>query len=80
MRDEALARAIAAVGSVAALASAIGVKHQAVSAWERCPAERAKDVEKATGVPRHELRPDLWEPVPDNRQQFTPTKGKHQTT
>lgn len=62
MRDEPLSKAIAAAGSVAALALKIGVTPQAVSAWDRVPAERAKDVEVATGVPRYELRPDLWDP------------------
>ncbi|HXJ61928.1 MAG TPA: Cro/CI family transcriptional regulator [Verrucomicrobiae bacterium] len=61
MRDEPLAKAIQVVGSIAALAAKIGVKPQAVSAWDRVPAERAKAVEAATGVPRHELRPDLWD-------------------
>lgn len=33
---------------------------QAVSQWDRVPAERALDVERVTGVPRHELRPDIY--------------------
>lgn len=26
------------------------------------PADRVPEVERITGIPRHELRPDLWEP------------------
>lgn len=38
-----------------------------VGAWKsrgRIPAHRAIDVEKATGIPRHRIRPDLY-PAPD---------------
>ena len=37
---------------------------QAVSQWKQVPAERVLDVERATGVPRHKLRPDLY-PAPE---------------
>ena len=62
MRDEALERAITEAGGVAALARAINVTSQAISQWERVPAERAIAVEQATGgkVTRHQLRPDLY--------------------
>jgi len=61
-RDYALARAINEVGGTAALARAINVTPQAISQWDRVPAERALAVEQATGgkVTRHELRPDLY--------------------
>jgi DNA-binding transcriptional regulator YdaS (Cro superfamily) len=38
---------------------------QAVSQWKQVPAERVLDVERATGVPRHRLRPDLY-PASEN--------------
>jgi pyruvate,orthophosphate dikinase len=62
MRDDALERAITQVGGVAALARAINVTPQAVSQWDRVPAERALAVEKATDgeISRHALRPDLY--------------------
>src|SRR3954467_3583060 len=62
MRDSALERAIEQVGGVAALARAINVTPQAVSQWDRVPAERALAVEKATEglITRQELRPDLY--------------------
>jgi len=37
---------------------------QAISQWKQVPAERVLDVERATGVPRHKLRPDLY-PEPE---------------
>ena len=45
------------------LARGVGVKPQAVASWiekGRIPAERARDVSRETGIPLHELRPDLW--------------------
>lgn len=40
----------------------LGVGAAAVCKWERrrIPAERVLDVERLTGIPRHELRPDLY--------------------
>jgi len=55
---------IASGGGLVKLARAVGLKHSSVWAWKRVPAEHAKAVEQATGIPRHELRPDLWE-APD---------------
>jgi DNA-binding transcriptional regulator YdaS (Cro superfamily) len=48
--------------SLRALASAIGVNKTTVLWWERrkVPAERVLDVERITGISRHELRPDLY--------------------
>lgn len=60
MRPEPVSRAIAAAGSATALAKALGINSQAVSQWKRVPAERVLDVERITGVPRHELRADLY--------------------
>lgn len=61
MRNLALEKAIVRIGSVSALARAIGVSPQAVSQWTIVPVERLIAVEKATGIPRQELRPDLYE-------------------
>ena len=62
MRDNALERAITEAGGVTALARAINVTPQAISQWDRVPAERAIAVEQATKgkVTRQELRPDLF--------------------
>ncbi len=61
MRDEALSRALAPRGNSSRIAEAIGVTAAAIAQWTRCPPEHARTVEAITGVPRHELRPDLWE-------------------
>ena len=47
------------------LAAQIGVRPSALCKWERgrIPAERVIEVERITGIPRHELRPDLYPPI-----------------
>lgn len=59
---DALERAKEKAGGPSGLAAAIGnqITPQAISQWKRVPAERVHDVERATGIPRHELRPDLY--------------------
>lgn len=44
------------------LAAALGVSEMAVSQWKvrRVPAERVLQIEVLTGVPRYELRPDIY--------------------
>jgi hypothetical protein len=63
--DPGLAEAIRACGSVRELArrlSANGwmITEQGVSKWRSIPPLRVVDVERATGVPRERLRPDLY--------------------
>lgn len=60
MRDAALDRAIDVMGGVRALARTLGVSQPAISGWKRVPAARVLAVEASTGVPRSELRPDLY--------------------
>lgn len=40
----------------------LGVDKATVTRWaqKRIPAERVVEVERLTGIPRHELRPDLY--------------------
>ncbi len=48
------------------LARSLGVQAAAVCKWEngRVPAERVIAIETATGIARHEIRPDIYpEPV-----------------
>jgi DNA-binding transcriptional regulator YdaS (Cro superfamily) len=59
-RDPILARAIDGAGGVAALAKALDISSQSISGWSRVPAERVLQVERLSGVSRHELRPDLY--------------------
>ncbi|RUW64558.1 YdaS family helix-turn-helix protein [Mesorhizobium sp. M2A.F.Ca.ET.067.02.1.1] len=62
-RRAALQAAIDAAGGVAPLASLIGKTPAHVSTWKQrgmIPAEMAIPIERATGVSRHLLRPDLY--------------------
>lgn len=59
-RPHILMHAADKVGGVAQLAEKIGVSRQAIYQWSRIPAERVVDVERATGIPRSELRPDIF--------------------
>jgi TorA maturation chaperone TorD len=61
MRDLGLQRAIDAAGGIGALARVLGIAQPSVSGWTRVPADRVAAIELATGVPRSELRPDLFE-------------------
>lgn len=54
-------RAIEIAGGQRQLAQLIGVSYQAIQKFRRrVPAERVLAIEAATGVSRHELRPDLY--------------------
>lgn len=44
------------------LAQALGITHGAISQWSQVPSERVLDVERITGISRHELRPDVFGP------------------
>jgi len=60
LRDPGLVRALDKAGGVAELARKIGIAQPSVSNWSRIPAHRILAVEAATGISRHELRPDLY--------------------
>ena len=55
-----LARAVRLSGGQATFARLIGVTAQAVSQWDQVPPLRVLEVERVSGVSRHELRPDLY--------------------
>jgi DNA-binding transcriptional regulator YdaS (Cro superfamily) len=51
-----------------ALAALMGVSPQAITKWrKKIPAERVLQIEKKTGVSRHDLRPDLYPREPRKR-------------
>jgi DNA topoisomerase VI subunit B/DNA-binding transcriptional regulator YdaS (Cro superfamily) len=64
IESEALRRAKAAAGNAASLALKLGITRQAISCWVCVPATRVLDVERITGIPRQELRPDMHPPYP----------------
>ena len=55
---------LAACGGGAALARRLGITRAAVHQWRRVPSERVIDVEAASGISRHKLRPDVFGPEP----------------
>jgi len=57
---EGVRAAISAAGSMHKLGKLLDISPQAVFKWKRIPAERIIEVERATGVPREQLRPDLY--------------------
>ena len=61
---KAVQKAISIAGSQEKLAISLGVHRTTVNSWVRSrnkiTAEMAKLIEEKTGVPRYELRPDLF--------------------
>ena len=48
-------------GNISKLARRLGISHAAVQQWRGVvPYERIIDVERATGIPREALRPELY--------------------
>jgi DNA-binding transcriptional regulator YdaS (Cro superfamily) len=60
--DQGLAKAIIAVKTRAELAERLGITPGAISQWDKIPINRVTDVERVTGVPREQLRPDIYGP------------------
>jgi DNA-binding transcriptional regulator YdaS (Cro superfamily) len=70
MAETAIQRAAREAGGQSSLARHLGCTPQAIQrmcASGRVPAERVLQIEKVTGVSRHELRPDLY-PMPRKRK------------
>ena len=59
-KTTALKIAIERAGGQAEFARRMGITTQAVSQWDEVPPLRVLAVERLSGVPRHELRPDLY--------------------
>lgn len=60
--DKVLKQAIGLLGGEIELARVAGVSRQAVHKWTRIPPVRVLAIEKATGIPREVLRPDIYPP------------------
>lgn len=56
LRDE----AVLAAGGPTRLAETLGISDAAVCQWKHIPAKRVIAVEKASGLPRSRLRPDIF--------------------
>ncbi|WP_414613958.1 transcriptional regulator [Stenotrophomonas muris] len=56
------------LGGPAHIGRVCGVSSQAVSQWKRVPAEYVLTIEEATGVSRHDLRPDVFGPAPKKKR------------
>lgn len=61
---DALKRAVALLGSQAAMARLLGLKQPSVWNWidkgKPLPAQHVLKVEAATGIPKEDLRPDIY--------------------
>jgi DNA-binding transcriptional regulator YdaS (Cro superfamily) len=69
-RDEAFRKLLAPRGRLTAIANAVDLTPAAVWKWKKIPAERARTVSRALGIPLHEIRPDLWsEPAKANLEE-----------
>jgi DNA-binding transcriptional regulator YdaS (Cro superfamily) len=65
--DSELAKAVRAAGSQSAFGRLIGRRQSTVREWlktGKVPPEAVLAVEKATGISRHRLRPDVYGPAP----------------
>lgn len=47
-------------GGLSILARAINTDRRLIHKWKQIPAKRVLDVERVTGISRHELRPDIF--------------------
>jgi DNA-binding transcriptional regulator YdaS (Cro superfamily) len=62
--QDGLKQAISVAGSIGKLGRILGISQQAISKWRWVPARHIIAVERATGVPREVLRPDLYRDTP----------------
>jgi DNA-binding transcriptional regulator YdaS (Cro superfamily) len=70
MNTNPVTQAIRSAGSGPKLASKLGISARAIYKWEArwdagiadaVPATRAIEIERMTGIPRSDFRPDLWD-------------------
>lgn len=55
---------IGCVGGPSKLASALGVRHSTPLNWKAIPPHHCPVIEQVFGIPREELRPDLFDRRP----------------
>jgi len=61
-------------GGASPLARELGIHRASVRGWKKVPAHHVIGVEKVTGIPRHELRADIF-PADEQPRQTTPQAG-----
>lgn len=66
-----LCRAAVHTVGQAELARKLGITRQAVCKWRRVPDAHLRPLHKITGIPLHELRPDLYQPNPTDKSDVT---------
>ena len=59
-QDPGLKAAIKIAGGIRPLARALGITHPAILAWTSVPMRHVFKVEEITGIPRENLRPDIF--------------------
>ena len=73
--DSSVKLAIESAGGVSALARQLGIAHTSVLDWERVPLRHLFTIEALTGIPREQLRPDIFlQPRPRKRVNGAPPK------
>ncbi|HKY86599.1 MAG TPA: DUF29 family protein [Pseudorhodoplanes sp.] len=62
------------VGGIKPLATKLGITPQAIYQWTEVPLDRAADIERISGIPRSQLRPDVFQnsivPGIDNGERY----------
>lgn len=56
-------KVISALKNKTQLAAKLGLSRQAVQKWTQIPTKHVLVLEEMTGIPRHEMRPDIY-PAP----------------
>jgi len=60
MDNSVLEKVITASGGAAELARHLNISRSAIAQWQQVPVNRVLDVERITGISRHDLRPDIY--------------------
>lgn len=60
MDKKTVKRVIKAAGGASELARKLSISRAAVAQWKHIPIQRVSEIEKITGISRHDLRPDIF--------------------
>lgn len=59
-RSKIIENACEEAGGMRALGRAMGIPYQSIQAWKEIPAQHILTIERVTGIPREQLRPELY--------------------